>query len=401
MIGALMIMKQFGIKPNFSELSRKYGMDRHTIKKYYEEGGIKRVERRLIGKIEKYDEEIKELLADSSVTVMAAYQFLKNKYGDLDFTYGGMKERVRVKGLRPVGKNQAVHVRYETEIAEQLQVDWKEDLKMELDTGEIIEYNLFAATLGYSRYHIFVYSKTKTMYDFMRCLIECFNMMGGITKSVLTDNMSAIVSITGGDKRKHPEILQFEKDLGIKIHLCKVRTPETKGKVESSNRFIQWLAPYNKKLKSEQELLETLVTINRQCNEKTNDTTGIPPVKLFKKEKEYLLPIPSKILFESYIKDVNKQIVPPTLLVQYKGNGYSVPSKLIGHEVKLVPQVDKLYIYSSIKLEVIHTISEQKFNYQKEHYIEGLAKAIKGSPDDVEKMAIANLAKLERIKCNG
>ena len=41
LIGELLIMKDLEIKPNFSCLSRKYGKDRHTIKKYYENGGRK------------------------------------------------------------------------------------------------------------------------------------------------------------------------------------------------------------------------------------------------------------------------------------------------------------------------------------------------------------------------
>lgn len=32
-------MKQLNIKPNYSDLSRRYSLDRHTIKKYYDEGG--------------------------------------------------------------------------------------------------------------------------------------------------------------------------------------------------------------------------------------------------------------------------------------------------------------------------------------------------------------------------
>ena len=33
-IGALNNLKEKDIKPNFSELSRQYGLHRHTIKKY-------------------------------------------------------------------------------------------------------------------------------------------------------------------------------------------------------------------------------------------------------------------------------------------------------------------------------------------------------------------------------
>lgn len=40
LIGELMIMKSKDIIPNFSSLSRQYGMDRATIRKYYHNGGL-------------------------------------------------------------------------------------------------------------------------------------------------------------------------------------------------------------------------------------------------------------------------------------------------------------------------------------------------------------------------
>ena len=36
LIGQINIFKTMNIKPNFSELSRIYGIDRRTIKKYYD-----------------------------------------------------------------------------------------------------------------------------------------------------------------------------------------------------------------------------------------------------------------------------------------------------------------------------------------------------------------------------
>ena len=92
--------------------------------------------------------------------------------------------------------------------------------------------------MGYSRLHLFSYSKTKTTEDFIRCTIETFRKLGGLPNHILTDNMSAVVSITNGTKFKNYKIKQFEKDIGLKIKLCKAKSPETKGKDESSNRFI-------------------------------------------------------------------------------------------------------------------------------------------------------------------
>ncbi len=65
--GQLEIMKTLEIKPNFSELERSFGVERHTIKKYYEgyEGPF------AIGnkssKLDKYYDEIKSKLELSLV----------------------------------------------------------------------------------------------------------------------------------------------------------------------------------------------------------------------------------------------------------------------------------------------------------------------------------------------
>ena len=39
--GMINILNTYKMKPNFSELARIYDLDRHTIKKYYDNGGIK------------------------------------------------------------------------------------------------------------------------------------------------------------------------------------------------------------------------------------------------------------------------------------------------------------------------------------------------------------------------
>jgi len=93
-------------------------------------------------------------------------------------------------------------------------VDRKENLKMITKYGEIIDFHLMSSTLGYSRYHLFIYSKSKIIEDFLR------------------------VSITNGTRKKHSKIQLFEKDTNRKIKLCKVRSPETKGKDESANRLV-------------------------------------------------------------------------------------------------------------------------------------------------------------------
>jgi len=395
-LGMLEIYRSYNMKPNFSELSRIYGLDRHTIKKYYDQGGKKVITRQRESGFDPYKDEIISVMKKPGVTKKAAYEYLKDKHEVIP-SYSQFRKYTQKYGIQ-LPKDTTPHVRYETKPGQQLQVDWKEDIKMTSKYGEVFEFNVYSATLGYCRYHKFIYSKTKGMEDFLRCTIDTLNQLGGMPKEILTDNMGAIVSINDGIKRKHKKILQFEKDLGITIRLCKARAPETKGKDESANRFLAWLKPYDGEFEDEAELIQILSCINRNVNREKNQTTNIPPCALFEKEKEYLTPLPNKVLLDSYIENVEIQMVPQTLLVRYKGSGYSVPRQFINKRVKLVPIDDKLQIYYNTELIAIHTLTNQKFNYEYGHYVSALNQTIKNEELDIEKIAQENLVLLDQIK---
>lgn len=396
LLGTLDILRTFNMKPNFSELARSYGKARSTIKRYYENGGKKVITRKRESGFDFCKDEIIELFKNKGANKKGVYEYLKDKYKTLP-SYSTFRNYTNLNDIK-INKSLFPHVRYETQPGEQIQIDWKENLKMTSSNGEIFEFNIMTATLGYSRYHKFTYSRTKTTEDFIRCIIETANHLGGLPKHILTDNMSAIVSVKNGTKNKHPKIKQFERDLGIKIKLCKTRSPETKGKVESANRFLAWLVPYDGKFQDESELIEIIKKINNKVNQENNRSTNMPGVVLFKKEKEYLNPLPNKVMLESYIESVETKIVPQTLLVPYKGNGYSVPVKFINKRVKLIQIDNKLYIYFNTELIAIHEISNKKFNYDTNHYVEGLGYSIRNDNNDIEKIAKDNLALLDKIR---
>ncbi len=393
------MMNAYKIKPNYSDVARQYNLDRHTVKKYFESNGkVKRKITMRKSKFDVYEDEIKITLEKVGVTMISCMKYLENKYpNEIVWNYSSFKSYVAKKGYNCRRNDINPHVRYETPPGEQLQVDWKESIIMTSKHGERFEFNIFSATLGYSRLHIFVYSKTKTTDDFIRCLIEVLNYIGGKPQRILTDNMTAIVSINGNSKKKHSSITQLEKDLGINIELCKVRSPETKGKCESANRFIDWLKPYDNEFIDENELIEIIKRITNQCNSEINQTTSLPPLVLFNKEKEYLTPLPNKLLLDSYISNVLIQEVPTTQLVKYKGHEYSVPKNYINKRVRLVPINDQLYIYYNTDLVAIHDLSNNKFNYDKNHYIDALSSRIKDPSINIEETAISNLSRLDNF----
>lgn len=53
--------------------------------------------------------------------------------------------------------------------------------------------------------------------------------------------MTAIVNVNDSGKTIHPSVIQFFKDMNITLKLCRIRTPQTKGKDEVSNKHAQWL----------------------------------------------------------------------------------------------------------------------------------------------------------------
>lgn len=228
--GELILMDTMGIKPNYSELSRRYGIDRRTVKKYHLGYEGKPTHKSKKSRLDPHKDEIKQKINLAGSTIKGTYKYFSKKYDDIG-TYSNFKAYVRKNNLINI-KDKSVHPRYETEPGEQLQFDWKENIQMISKYGEIFEFNIFSATLSWSRLHIFVYSINKTRVDVERCLIHVFKYIGGVPKILLTDNMKAVVDLGTKDgkttKRINPEFNQFVKDMGTSVKLCKSRSPETK-----------------------------------------------------------------------------------------------------------------------------------------------------------------------------
>lgn len=389
----LLVMKTLNIKPNFSELSRIYKVDRRTIKRYNE--GYSRENTKVIrkSKLDKFKEEIKEKLELPGVTITGLYQYFR-KEEDIG-TYSNFYKYIKKCNLKPL-KNNKAHLRYETEFGQQLQFDWKEDIKMVSKHGELFEFNIFSSTLGASRLHVFIYSKFKTRIDVQRCLIKTFEYIGGVPKELLTDNMSSIVDTK--TQTFYKEFITFTNDMQTKPKKCKPRHPYTKGKDESANRFMSWLIPYNNEFEDEQELIKIISEINLKVNRQVNSTIGVAPIMLFNKEKEYLQPLPNSKIMDQYLIDTVRVKISNESLFYYKGKKYSVPNKFINYTLDVQEDNNKLYVYYNKELITIHAISEKNINYKEEHYIDGLTNILKNkTQEQIETLAKQNLENLNRL----
>ncbi|WP_405736445.1 IS21 family transposase [Bifidobacterium sp.] len=399
-MGELNTYRQLGVKPNFTQIGRKYGLNRHTVAKYWNSG--EEVEDRRRDKPSRFDEfreEIERKAELPGVTKKAIHEFLLDRHEGSNIPgYNAFTQYCRTRGIEcaSAGEPEA-HPRFETPPGRQLQFDWKESLRMADRNGEVFEFNVFAATLCWSRRHVFIYSRTKGADDLVRCMYLTIARLGGVPAEWLTDNMSALVVIQGGKRHRVARVFEFAEDAGFEIKMCKVRSPQTKGKVESSNRFLSRLMAYQGDFEGEEELVGIIARIEERCNAETNETTGMPPSALFMDEKEALRPVGNMRMLQEAMGDVvDVPKVDPTMLVSAHGRKVSVPRRCIGRPVRLVCMPEGgIDCYMSGKLVASHGPGQR--GYSPEHYREAMEGKRWFGDGDIEAAAAANLELLSAI----
>lgn len=255
---------------------------------------------------------------------------------------------------------------------------------------------MFDYKLGYSRYPIFTYKLYKTRQDVIDCLIASFKATGGVPREILFDNMSSVVDRDGNRRNISNRMKAFAKDFNFKIKLCKTRHPFTKGKVEVLNKFLAWIYPYEGEFETEEELIAILEKINAKVIRRTCDETGVPPLLLFQKEKEYLQSLPSKEVIESYLTCDRQTIVRKDSMVTFMKCKYSVPAGYIEKPVRLCVINDQLEIYYSTELIAKHRLSDKKLNYKTSHYKQLLSGCIEDNAT-IDELAEVNLRQLDQL----
>jgi len=405
-MGELNMYRQLGTKPNFSEIGRRYGLDRHTVARYWSEG--EKVEDGRSDRASTFDalaEVIYEKASLPGVTMKAIHEYLLDRHPEAGLAgYNAFTHWCRGHGVRCGGVGAEPHPRFETPPGRQLQFDWKESLRMTDALGEVFEFNVFTATLGWSRMHRLVYSPTRTEDDLLACLLATIVRFGGVTEEAVTDDMSAVVTVRDGRRRRSERVSRFFREAGCELRLCAVRTPETKGKDESANRFVNRLRAYERDFVGEAGLVEAIARVEARCNAEPNGTTGVPPATLFMREKEHLRPVGNLRLLQEMVGDVTTQVVPPTMLVRAAGRQYSVPRSCIGRRATVVATPSgQVRVTVGGEEVAVHDAGSARgpIAYDGRHYAEALEGKRWFADEDIREAARANLELLESLGGGG
>ena len=392
-------------RPNYMELARQLGVDRRTIKKYYERDGVPVPRKKRESKIDNYEEIIRKLLfpVDPKQAPIFYYKshlhrFLQREYklnvALNTFSYY-ISNHPEFNGYFK-GKKVVESIKSETPFGEQGQFDWKEKLDFSFKDGTRMLINVACLVLGASRFKLWKVCPSTSQNYLFDFLANAFETLQGVPKEILIDNASTMMDIARTEKsdgKVNPKFQQFANDFCFKIKPCLAGRPNTKAKVESPMKLIDEIMNYNGLLEDFTELEKKIEELNNEANGRISQGTGYAPVLVFKKEKEHLQSLPNNNIISSYKNKTSVAKVNKNSLFTYRGNQYSVPPEYIGKMVHLNIGDEELQAYYSKELVALHKISKDKVNYKETHHLKMMIKTF-GNIENIKEKSKEHLEKL-------
>jgi len=340
---------------SYSEMGRKYNIDRRTAKRYAasESRPVYSLTDSKPSKLDPYKDQIVFWLEEAPYSAARILEKITEQGFDGGYTI--VKQFVRSKKEQ---LNEQATVRFETMPGLQAQVDWAffEDYFVKA-AGEKRKLYCFLMILGYSRMRYIEFVTDMTTDTLIRCHINAFRYFNGYPEEIVYDNMKQVVIKRLMKQEQSTLNRQFEDFAGFygfKPVLCRPYRGQTKGKIERTVRFVRDNFMVGIRYDSLAHLNSQAHSWCNKVNAKEHSTTGEIPFERLKRERL------SPLVREYIIDKINLRRVGKDCLISYCGNSYSVPSEYAGKDVAVVALGNTLAAYCDGKQVAIHRLSYQK-----------------------------------------
>jgi transposase len=272
--------------------------------------------------------------------------------------FAGSYFSVRRFVLRRVDAQELPFRRMECAPGQELQVDFGQGAWV-MEKGKRRRPHLFRAVLAHSRkaYSEAVWRQTSE--SFLRCLENAFRYFGGVTATVVIDNLKAGVLLADWyDPELHPKLEEFARHYGTVILPTKPVMPRHKGKVESAVKYAQNNAVKGRTFESLTAQNAYLADWEKNvADTRIHGTTRRQVGKLFEEvERCALQPLPASLfpVFEEARRTVHRDGY-----VEFKKAYYSAPPEYVGRQVWVRQETRLLRLYNTRREQIaLHALAE-------------------------------------------
>ena len=290
--------------------------------------------------IDPFEPILKELLGRyPNLTVERALQELRQR----GFSGGYTVVRQRVRLLRPRAAPAPVP-RFETGPGHQAQMDfgvYDVDFTRE---GRRRVY-LFSYLLGYSRRQYLRFVESMDLTTTLREHVHAFHHLGGVARVCLYDNFKAVVLWHDADGPLYnPKFLAFATHYGFKPQACRVRRPQTKGKVERQFHHVETNLLNGRTFDTLEHLNEvTAWWLHNVADVRRLRDFDETPLQRHQREQPQLLPLPACDFDTALVvyRHVNVEG-----FIAHRLNLYSVPWSHIGQVLPVRVTEQEVIVYS-------------------------------------------------------
>jgi transposase len=329
-----------------SQISRKTGFHRNTVRKYVtaQTSPVPKKRRQRSSKLDPFKDYIQQRINEYSLCATRILREIQEQ----GFTGHYTIVNDYIKQIRPHEGTLAV-LRYETKPGIQAQVDWGECYHIDED-GHLRKVYCFSIVLGYSRMRYVEFTISTDVYTFIQCHNHAFAYFGGYTQEILYDNIKQIIIERAMKPKDHTWNAKFDDFFsycGFTPRLCKPYNPQTKGKIENSIGYVKRDFLLGGTFSSLSDMnRQSMHWLNRVNNAVHGTTKEIPVERLKQENLKTLKGVqPYQVRREEHRKISNDSYV------SYRGNRYSVPYQFAGRAAIL--EVDETRIIIRVGSEVI------------------------------------------------
>lgn len=335
-----------------ARIARELGLDTKTVRKAIDADESPKGKRQSMGFIlDPYKDYIKQRLDRYDLTATRLLREVQER--GFTGSYTVVKRFVReVKGAKP----KPAFVRFETDPGEQAQVDWSNFGWMECN-GKRMRLWCFSMVLGYSRTLYVEFTHTQNLVALGQAHINAFRYLGGVTDSILYDNMTTVV-LSREEKTIHwnPQFMDFAEYYGFVPRLCQPGRKETKGKVERPYSYIRSSFFNGSEFGGLSDLNQKAGNwLDNVANVRIHGTTQVVPFERLKKENLNLLRGEDYVLEHCEMRKSTKDCY-----ISFEGNRYSVPYQYSCRDLAVKLKGEDLRIFYGDEMIATHRMSYQK-----------------------------------------